>query len=104
LTKRLTQLALILLAVAICWKVYWDHRYKTGFAKITAGTSKNEVVTWMGNPWKDEQCGSFSGRVVPACAEELVYADPLAPVLPAYWIIRLDANKRVVGSYFTTSP
>jgi hypothetical protein len=38
-----------------------------------------------------------------SCAEELVYSDPGAPVLPQYWIIWFDASQHVVGKFHAIS-
>ncbi len=62
------------------------------------------VLRQMGKPWKDEACGEYLGGKSADCSEEFIYANPYAPYLPEYWIVYFNANQRVTGTYYTTSP
>jgi hypothetical protein len=71
--------------------------------RVRPGEAKADVLKQMGNPWKDEECG-FLGGSSKKCTEEFVYAHPYAPLLPEYWVISFDQNRRVIDHVYSTSP
>jgi len=38
------------------------------------------------------------------CVREYFYASPFAPLLPQYYVVRFDANKRVISTTPYSSP
>jgi hypothetical protein len=86
----------------IAWFIYWPKRYDEGLSRIQNGDSIRTVQKFMGRDGGAERCGTMVDAPV-SCAEELVYSDPGAPVLPQYWIIWFDASQHVVGKFHAIS-
>ena len=77
---------------------------ESAFKKVRVNDSRGSVLETMGRPWRDDGCGDFLGGKSPGCAEEFVYANPVAPYVPEYWIVSFDTSGRVIDRYYTTSP
>lgn len=73
------------------------------FARVHVAQQRAQVLQIMGTPAKEQSCGP-GVQQSPRCATELLYAHPLAPVVPEYWIVSLDADGKVVALIHTTTP
>ena len=105
--KRAFQIAGVGIAsifIGIAWFFYWPRRYDAGLATIKVGDERKLVLQIMGRPWQDEGCGIYLQGAAPGCAEQLYYANPLAPLVPKYWIVELDSSKHVINTVTVTSP
>jgi hypothetical protein len=95
---------LLLILFLIVWPVVRVRQLENSFARVQQNEPKDGVAQAMGRPWKDEACGDFLGNKPADCAEEFVYANPYAPYMPEYWIVSFNSNRRVIDTYYTTSP
>jgi hypothetical protein len=108
-TVLLTTGCIVLVGVLwLVWAFRRDHRLYRNFGRIRTGTSEQEVIEMLGEPKRVENCGEFWGPIPKAelqgCVNEFFYASPFAPLLPQYYVIRFDANRRVVSLAAYSSP
>jgi hypothetical protein len=106
MTQRSTVIAFgsfVVVLILTLWPVIRVHQLEADFRKVKLGDRRALVLKQMGKPWKDGQCGYLINSS-PDCVEELIYAHPYAPLLPAYWVVSLNRDNQVIGSYYTTSP
>lgn len=71
------------------------------FASIHTGDSRLQVVHVLGEPKQTSACTSLP-HPPEGCAEELLYAHKLAPVVPEYWIVRLNGSGKVLQTVQST--
>ncbi len=69
------------------------HREKA-FASLHVGDTQAQVIQRMGIARQTGSCTDLP-HPKPGCTAELLYAHPLAPIVPEYWIIRLDTTGRI---------
>jgi hypothetical protein len=98
----------VALLVLFGWAIRRDNSLARGFDKIEVGSTQKEVVQLMGEPRKVLKCGEFFGPIpkeqLDGCIREYLYASPLAPLKPQYYIVRFDANGRVRSTAPYSSP
>ena len=86
-------------AIMVGRAILRDRELEMGFDTIAAGTDEREVIRTLGPPKRIEGCGEFFGPLtkqeLEGCAREYFYASPFAFVLPRYYVVRFDVNKRV---------
>lgn len=73
------------------------------FARLRVAQDRAQVLQIMGSPAREQGCKP-NVQQSPGCRTELLYAHPLAPVVPEYWIVSLDASAKVVALIHTTTP
>ena len=71
------------------------------FAALRLGDSKSEVTHVMGKPKQTSECTAIP-KPTQACVAEMLYAHPLAPVVPEYCIVRLDSTDHVIQTIQST--
>lgn len=76
-------------------------RTEKAFALIKVGDGRAQVVHVMGEPNRASACTALP-RPPEGCAEELLYAHRLAPVVPEYWVVRLSASGKVLQTVQST--
>jgi hypothetical protein len=85
-----------------------DNQLSAGFDKIAAGATEQEVLQKLGRPERVEKCGEFFGPLpkeeAEDCSREYLYASPLAPLLPQYYVVRFDAKNHVRSTTHTRLP
>lgn len=86
---------------------YGYHRLRQvalAFDSVQVADSRESVIEKLGKPnYHSGACLqdlSFSR----GCAQELVYSDPLAPLLPEYYVVDLSAQGRVINADHLISP
>ena len=88
-------LAVLLLLTSITFGTLISARHREkAFVTLHPGDARAEVVQRMGSARQTGPCTDLP-RPKPGCATELLFAHPLAPVVPEYWIVRLDSTDRV---------
>ena len=74
------------------------------FDSVQRGSLRTAVEQELGKPnYHLGKCG----KIVDApkeCTTEYVYASPLAPWVPEYYIVWFSPNDEVIGTFYTTSP
>ena len=99
-------LGLVLTATVVAW--LWPDwrvcRIERSLEQVRVGDDSAEVHRLLGRPWKDEACGAIFGGQPVGCVQEFVYAHPYAPYAPEYWIVYLDANRKVLDKAHLVSP
>lgn len=82
-----------------------DDRLFRDYERVRPGMSAADAKRILGEPSWQSRCGSrFPNRHSPACALELGYRSPFAPLKPLYWVVELDRQGRVIASHFVPSP
>jgi hypothetical protein len=94
---------LIIVLIVIFWPFVRVHQIEAAFRKVSRNDTRSDVLNQMGNPWNDGKCG-FIGGPSADCVEEFIYAHPYAPLLPEYWVISFNRDRRVIDSVYSTSP
>jgi hypothetical protein len=102
----LLSLTLILTAVvAALWCSRRQHELAAAFDDLKIGTSRAQLQTKLGDPWKATSCGKvFGGDTPRGCVIEVLYASPTARVLPEYWAFRYDSSGTLIDKYHYVSP
>ncbi len=91
----LSLLALLLLLAGLTFGTLIGARHKEkAFASLHPGDSAARVTQSMGKAKRTGTCTDLP-HPMPGCTTELLFAHPLAPVVPEYWIIRLDSTDHV---------
>ena len=80
---------LVMLAAMTFGTLIGARRTEKAFASLKVGDSRSEVMHVMGTPKQVGACGSLP-HAKAGCATEMLFAHPLAPAVPEYWIVRLD--------------
>jgi hypothetical protein len=102
--KILITVASILIFVA-AWAWFKQRKIKAAFAQAAAYTTETDVLSALGNPWRDSKCGEvFGGSSLSGCAREIIYKSPLAPVVPEYWSFSFDSKGKLLDKYHYVSP
>jgi hypothetical protein len=97
--------AVLLILVWFGWKEHRNYRLNSEFEKVSIGTSKFEVARSLGKPDKIEPCNeSFGGPPATNCAEEFLYGNSFAPIVPEYWSVSFDKSGRVIAKNIYSSP
>src|ERR1700722_4757081 len=102
--KKALSACAAVVAVSILWPLFRYRRIEKSFQQVADGTSRDNVLSLMGHPWKDERCGEYLGGSAPNCVEEFVFANPLAPLVPEYWVLQFDSEHRVISHEHLQSP
>lgn len=98
----LSLMAILLALAALTFGTLIGARHtEKSFASIKPGDSRLQVVHVMGEPKETSACTALP-KPPQACAEELLYAHRLAPVVPEYWIVRLNASGKVLQTVQST--
>ena len=86
--------------------IHRDGRVSSGFERVEAGMSHEEVVERMGSLHIREACdgGFLVAHHVKGCMAADVYPSSFAPLDPEYWVVYLDKNKRVIDKVEFQSP
>jgi hypothetical protein len=79
-----------------------DTRRQDDARRIQVGMTAKEAEAILGKPSWRGTCGARMGST--DCASELGYTSSFAPLLPAYLIVRLNQNGRVIAVDKLTSP
>ena len=90
-------------ALSAAWEYYRGSRIDTRFSAVHVGASEPEVTGLLGKPSWIEPCGKSMGNPIPHCTE-YVYRATFAPLLPAYYSVRLDNDGHVLATYLFVSP
>ena len=85
---------LLLLASLTFGTLIRARQIEKAFASLRPGDSKAQVEHVMGSSRKTTACTTIPKAEV-GCATEMLYAHPLAPVVPEYWTVRMDATGHV---------
>ena len=92
----------LMMALWLAWAFMRDRKLWREFDTIKTGATQREVLEKLGKPKRVENCGEFMGPLTKAemegCVKEYFYASPFAPLLPQYYVVRFDANKRVIST------
>lgn len=93
-------------AVLVALGVRRDKRLRTGFERVSAGMSQEEVFELMGAPGSSGDCdrGIVASHQVSGCVEADLYAVSFAPLDPEYCVVYLDGHKRVMDKGVLQSP
>lgn len=98
----LSLLAILVALAALTFGTLIGARHtEKAFASIHMGDSKVQVIHVMGEPRHTSVCSSLP-KPPEGCIQELLYAHPLAPVVPEYWIIRFGAAGNVLQTVQST--
>lgn len=98
----LSLLAVLLLLAGLTFGTLIGARHtEKAFASIHPGDSKLQVVHVMGEPRQTSPCTALP-HPPEHCSEELLYAHKLAPVVPEYWIVRLNGAGKVLQTIQST--
>ena len=92
---------LVLLAALTFGTLIGARRTEKAFASLSTGDSRAQVEHVMGRPKQTSACTTLP-RPPEGCAQELLYAHPLAPVVPEYWTVRLNAAGNVLQTVQST--
>lgn len=92
---------LLVLAALTFGTLIGARRTEKAFASIKTGDSRAQVVHVMGEPKRATGCTALP-RPPEGCAEELLYAHRLAPVVPEYWTVRLNRAGNVLQTVQST--
>jgi hypothetical protein len=86
--------------------IHRDGRVSSGFERVAAGMSHQEVVERMGSLRISEACdsGFLAAHHVDGCVAADVYPSSFAPLDPEYWVVYLDKDKRVIDKVDLQSP
>ena len=76
------------------------------FERVSVGMSEQQVIRVMGRLGWTERCpsGPLTDPCLGRCVEAYVYPSSFAPLIPEYWVIWFDSDKRVVGKLDCQSP
>jgi hypothetical protein len=103
--KKAGALVFLLLPLSTLWILLRQRRIDYVFRNAALGTQMTKQTNQLGHPWKRAKCGqTFGGGVPNGCATEILYAAPLAPLIPTYWAFRYDSAGRLIGKYRYSSP
>ena len=67
------------------------------------GTEKSHVLSQLGKPYRDGDCGALFGTKITRNCEELIYPHFLAPLNPQYVGLQFVSD-RLVDRYVYSSP
>jgi hypothetical protein len=75
------------------------------FTNVATGMSSMQVVAALGKPTTVTRCGEAGGTEdLTQCARDFVYSDPLAPMIPRYYVVSFGGDGRVLHTAVLTSP
>jgi hypothetical protein len=105
LRRKLIALGVVLIPTAlVVWPILRVRHFERSSGEIRADDTRVVVLDRMGKPWKDERCGEYLGGSPSGCAEEFLYAHPYAPLVPEYWVVDFNQDRRVINSLHLISP
>jgi len=86
--------------------VHRDGRLSSGFERVAAGMSNEEVAERMGSLRNSETCdsGFLAANHINGCIEADVYPSSFAPLDPEYWVVYFDKDERVIDKVDLQSP
>lgn len=97
--------ALGLVTVACVAGRQHDHRIWTNADRVRPGMSVTQAKQVLGEPSWHGLCGErFPYGWEKDCSAELGYRSAFAPVLPAYLVVQLDVQGRVISVDVIQSP
>jgi hypothetical protein len=97
---------LIILLILVVFGILRKKDLDRGFEKVSTGMSRQEVIAIMGITKRTMRCDEpiFKANDLKKCAKIYVYPVSFAPLDPEYYVIYLDANKRVIDKFEYQSP
>ena len=106
--SRLIGAGLAALVLSAMWagaRVVRDRSMSKNFAAVSDGMTQDQVLHFMGRPWKTGDCrGKFAPYHLDECAETYVYASAWAPLNPEYPVIWFGRDKLAIGKFNFASP
>jgi HAMP domain-containing protein len=103
--SRLILTAAALLAAALVVSCTVRQRFlEDHFADVAKGMPSTQVMAALGGPTSVTRCGEAGGEILAQCAREFVYSDPLAPLIPRYYVVSFGKDGRVLSTSVLTSP
>ncbi|MGA7155817.1 MAG: hypothetical protein WBY53_03155 [Acidobacteriaceae bacterium] len=97
--------ATLTVAATVAHVVHRQHQLESVFQSTNAGSPITTIVSSLGKPWSTSKCGTVFGDDEPnGCETELLYANPVAPLLPEYWSFQYDNQGKLIGKYHYVSP
>lgn len=98
-------ISMILIGGFGLWTRYRCQKLQVAFDNLPIGTMKFNLISTLGAPWRHGKCGDyFGGNSSPGCAEELIYANPFAPLIPEYYSFEFNNEQRLIDKYEWESP
>lgn len=104
--KKATEVVLVLVGLAaltIAWEDHRGSRIENAFSAVHVGATEPEVRHLLGRPSWVEPCGKSQGNPAPNCTA-YIYRDRFAPLVPAYYEVRLGGDGHVLSTYLFVSP
>jgi hypothetical protein len=86
-----------------CWGYWIRHRLDVlhkVFSRVEPPITESSLRHDLGIPWRSEACGRvFGGDMPQGCMTEIIYASPLAPLVPEYWAFRFGKDGMILNRY-----
>ena len=92
-----------LVMLTIAWEYHRGSRIENAFSAVHVGATETEVRHLLGRPSWVEPCGKSQGNPAPNCTA-YIYRGSYAPLIPAYYEVRLGGDGNVLSTYLYVSP
>ena len=105
--KTIILIAIIVIVAVVAFGLWVPHRrqkLRATFDQFPLRAPKATLVGQLGAPWKDGKCGQMFRLSLSACADEVIYASPFAPLVPEYWVFQFDKEGRLIDKCQWDSP
>src|SRR4051812_34415058 len=74
-------------------------RVEARFHRLKPGSSRQDVLKILGEPnYHDGPCNSGFHATLRGCAREFVYSNPLAPIVPEYYVVSFSKEDRLIDA------